>query len=501
MAGVIGEFRGIFCRVAIGIGNTEKGAHAKDAKGAMKRGACGVGVWDEVGGMKTALVWFRRDLRLTDNTALHHALREAESIVPVFTFDPQILKSPDVGGRRVAYLLACLDSLDKNLRHLGGRLILRAGDPVGVLRQLAKESGAEAVFWNKDYEPFALKRDAAVAAMCQSEGLAVRDFHDQCLQPPGGVLKQDGIPYTVFTPFSRVWKEKPVAAPLARPRSVRVPGKLFSDPLPGLESLGHKLDILLPPSGERAAGEALKAFMKEAVGRYKSCRDLPAVEGTSRMSPHLRFGTISPRVILAAAREAREKHPGSAAGVEVYVNELIWRDFYKHILHHFPHVERGSFRKEYDAIEWPNDKRLFAAWCEGRTGYPIVDAAMRQLNQTGWMHNRLRMITASFLTKDLLVDWKWGERYFMKQLLDGDLAANNGGWQWAAGTGTDAQPYFRIFNPSSQTEKFDPKEEFIRNYVPEVDSPSYARPVVVHSEQRNKALALYKAVRGEGQRI
>lgn len=447
--------------------------------------------------MKTALVWFRRDLRLTDNTALHHALREAESVVPVFAFDPKILRSPDVGGRRVAYLLACLDSLDKNLRHVGGRLVLRAGEPVSVLRALAKECGAEAVFWNKDYEPFALKRDAAVTAMCRAEGLAVRDFHDQCLQPPGEVLKKDGTPYTVFTPFSRVWLEKDSPSPLPRPRAVRVPEKIASDALPTVEALGHKLDVPLPAAGERAAADALKAFMREAVGRYKSERDLPALEGTSRLSPHLRFGTISPRTVLAAAREAREKKVGPPAEISIFINELIWRDFYKHILHHFPHVEKGAFRPEYDAIAWPNDAGLFAAWCEGRTGYPIVDAAMRQLNQTGWMHNRLRMITASFLTKDLLVDWKWGERYFMKQLFDGDLAANNGGWQWAAGTGTDAQPYFRIFNPSSQTERFDPEETFIRRYVPEVDEPSYARPVVVHSEQRNKALALYKAVRGE----
>jgi deoxyribodipyrimidine photo-lyase len=445
--------------------------------------------------MKTALVWFRRDLRLTDNTALHHALKEAEWVVPVFVFDPKILRSPDVGGRRVAFLLACLDSLDKNLRHAGGRLILREGEPIPTLRALAREVQAEAIFWNKDYEPFALKRDAAVADLCAQEGWAARTYDDQCLQPPGAVLKKDGTPYTVFTPFSRAWMEKTSPRPLPRPKTVSVPGKLASAELPTVEALGHKMDVVLPPAGERAGLDVLKAFMAGPVGSYQSKRDLPAVEGTSRLSPHLRFGSISPRTVLAAAHEARDRKIGPAGEIGVFVNELIWRDFYKHILHHFPHVERGAFRKEYDGIEWPNDRKLFSAWCEGKTGYPIVDAAMRQLNQTGWMHNRLRMITASFLTKDLLVDWKWGERYFMKQLLDGDLAANNGGWQWAAGTGTDAQPYFRIFNPSSQTERFDPEEEFIRKYVPEVGTAAYVRPVVVHSEQRNKALALYKVVK------
>jgi deoxyribodipyrimidine photo-lyase len=441
-------------------------------------------------------MWFRRDLRLTDNTALHHALRAAEQVVPVFVFDPSILDSPDIGARRVAAIIACLDSLDKNLRHLGGRLIVRRGQPLAQLRTLAREARATAVYFNKDHESYALKRDEAVAAWAREEGLEVHAYDDQCLHAPGGVLKKDGTPYTVFTPFSRAWMEKPPARPLPRPRTIPVPAGVKSDPLPTPEELKHPVDIPLPAMGERAALDRMKEFMKAHIGAYKSQRDLPALDATSRLSPYLRFGVISPRTVLAAAQEAREAKVGPQAEIQVFINELIWRDFYKHILHHFPHVETGSFRREYDAIEWPNDRGLFQAWCEGRTGYPIVDAAMRQLNRTGWMHNRLRMITASFLTKDLLVDWRWGERYFMKQLLDGDLAANNGGWQWAAGTGTDAQPYFRIFNPSSQTAKFDPEERFIRTYVPEVDNPAYPRPVVNHAEQRVKALALYKAVRG-----
>lgn len=446
--------------------------------------------------MTTALFWFRRDLRLADNTALHHALRDHGAVVPVFVFDPAILASPDVGARRVATIIACLESLDKNLRHLGGRLIVRRGEPLAQLRALAGETGAKALYWNTDYESYARKRDARVADWAQSAGLAVHTFDDQCLHAPGTVLKKDGTPYTVFTPFSRAWLEKPSPRPLPRPKAVSVPATAKSDPLPSPDELKHPVDIPLPPAGERAALDTLKAFIKNHVGAYKSQRDLPALDATSRLSPHLRFGTISARTVLAAAEQARADKAGPPAEINIFINELIWRDFYKHILHHFPHVETGSFRPEYDAIQWPNDKSLFQAWCEGRTGYPIVDAAMRQLNQTGWMHNRLRMITASFLTKDLLVDWRWGERYFMKQLLDGDLAANNGGWQWAAGTGTDAQPYFRIFNPASQTEKFDPEERFIRQYVPELDTPAYPRPVVSHAAQRVKALALYKTARG-----
>jgi deoxyribodipyrimidine photo-lyase len=448
--------------------------------------------------MKTALMWFRRDLRLTDNTALLEATMEAERVVPLFIFDPCILDSPDTGSRRVGFLIACLESLDKNLRHVGGRLVVRQGEPLEVLRAVVSEAGASAVFFNADSECYARRRDESVTAWAKGTGVVVRSFEDQCIHPPGQVLKKDGTPYTVFTPFSRAWREQSTPRPRPAPKVIKVPPEVFSDPLPRADALKHPVDIDLPPAGERAALDRMKAFMAGPVGTYQSTRNLPALDTTSRLSPYLRFGVISARTVLTAAQRALAEEPGSAAEIGAFVNELIWRDFYKHILHHFPHVETGAFRREYDAIEWPNDRRLFTAWCEGRTGYPIVDAAMRQLNTTGWMHNRLRMITASFLTKDLLVDWKWGERYFMKQLLDGDLAANNGGWQWAAGTGTDAQPYFRIFNPASQTAKFDAREEFIRKYIPELDTPDYPRPVISHAEQRNKALALYKAVRAAG---
>jgi deoxyribodipyrimidine photo-lyase len=428
--------------------------------------------------MKVALVWFRRDLRLTDNPALHAAIEAAEQVVPVFCFDPAILAAPDISSRRVGFLIECLRSLDKNLRHLGGALIVRQGDPLACLDDLARETRAEALYFNADYEGYARTRDAAAAAWARGRGLAVHPFEDQCIQAPGAVLKKDGTPYTVFTPFSRAWRERPAPRPRAAPKRLRVPAGVRSAPLPDPAALAHPVDIALPAAGERAALDTMKVFMAERIGAYQSNRDIPALDATSRLSPHLRFGVISARTVLAAAEKARAERVGPAAEINIFINELIWRDFYKHILYHFPHVETGCFRREYDALEWPNDQDLFEAWCEGRTGYPIVDAAMRQLNQTGWMHNRLRMITASFLTKDLLLNWRLGERYFMKQLLDGDLAANNGGWQWAAGTGTDAQPYFRIFNPASQTAKFDPEETFIRKYVPELDTPAYARPLL-----------------------
>jgi deoxyribodipyrimidine photo-lyase len=276
----------------------------------------------------------------------------------------------------------------------------------------------------------------------------------------------------------------------SRPAGWREPRGLA---LPSAEQLGFKVEISLPPAGEKAARERLKEFVAGDVGDYQQTRDFPARRGTSRLSPHLRLGTLSPRTVLAATEAAAKEHPGAGKSAEIFVNELIWREFYKQILWHFPHVATGSFRPQYDKLKWENDEKKFAAWREGRTGYPLVDAGMRQLNTSGWMHNRVRMVTAMFLTKDLLISWQWGERYFMQKLLDADLAANNGGWQWSAGTGTDAQPWFRIFNPTTQAEKFDPEGRYVREYVEEIDTLKYPAPIVSHAEQRVKALALFKS--------
>jgi len=443
------------------------------------------------------VVWFRRDLRVSDHVALHRACALGVPILPVFVFDPAILQSKDMGIRRLSFLLSCLDSLDANLQSLGSRLIIRKGHPEKELRDLAKESGAKRIFWNRDVEPYSRQRDEKVMEMAKAEGISAESFDDLLIHPPGSIEKGAGGPYTVFTPFSRAWLSKPPHDPLPRPKTIPAGLPVKTLPIPSSEDLGlGKCEIPLPPGGEKAAQELLRNFAAKNLRRYESIRNFPYDNATSRLSPHLRFGTISPRTVLAAARRVRAEDPDCKKQVDVFVSELIWRDFYKQILWEFPHVATGCFRREYDRVEWENDPAKFQAWCEGRTGFPIVDAAMRQLNQTGWMHNRLRMIVASFLTKDLLVSWQWGERYFMQKLLDGDLAANNGGWQWAAGTGTDAQPYFRIFNPVSQAEKFDAEGKFIAQYVPEAESLSSPAPIVDHSTQRLRALAMYKKAKG-----
>lgn len=444
-----------------------------------------------------ALLWFRRDLRVSDNTALHQACARQVPLLPVFIFDSEILSEKKVVMRRTAFLLLALESLSANLAALGAPLVLRKGNPVQVLRALVKESGAKILLFNKDIEPYSRERDEKVAAMAKEEGVELIACDDLLIHPPGKVQRVAGGPYTVFTPFSSAWQAKPPQDPLPRPTEIQgFPGVKGIFP-PTLEDLGlGKCDVPVPSAGEKSAQELLRAFVRKDICRYQSTRNFPLKDSTSHLSPHLRFGTLSPRTVLAAARRARNEDPASKREIDVFIGELIWRDFYKQILWEFPHVATRAFRPAYDKIEWENRTDWFQAWCEGQTGFPIVDAAMRQLNQTGWMHNRLRMIVSSFLTKDLLVSWQWGERYFMEKLFDGDLAANNGGWQWAAGTGTDAQPYFRIFNPTSQAEKFDPEGKFISQYVPEANSLTYPAPIVDHAAQRIRALEMYKSARG-----
>jgi len=447
--------------------------------------------------MKPILVWFRRDLRLSDNPALCQALCEGHPVLPVFVLDPALRQTPEGSPRRTAFLLRCLHSLQGNLEQAGSPLILRLGNPEDELPRLAQDCGAEAIYWNDDYNPDARHRDQRLSQACGKMGLRVKTFPDPCILAPGSVLKPDGTPYAVFTPYAKAWLATKAPAPLPRPKKIPAPGKIPTASLPAKGESGPPSDILLPAAGEKAALEQLKLYMQKHVRQYDENRDYPALDATSRLSIHLTYGTLSPRSVLAAALKTRLDHAPDRAALDVFIKELIWRDFYKTILFFHPRSATTCFKKEYDALAWENNPALFRAWCEGRTGYPLVDAAMRQLNQTGWMHNRLRMLVASFLTKDLRVCWQWGERYFMKQLLDGDLAANVGGWQWAAGTGTDAQPYFRIFNPSSQTEKFDPEGRFIARFVPELDSPEYPPPIVSHSEQRSKTLAMFQKIRNE----
>ncbi|HEV2693757.1 MAG TPA: deoxyribodipyrimidine photo-lyase [Verrucomicrobiae bacterium] len=467
--------------------------------------------------MKTVIHWFRRDLRVSDNTALNEAYKRAETVIPVFIFEDAFRTGPDVGAARLEFLLQSVESLRKNLAELGHTLIIRCGKSEEILPALCKEAGARAVFANKRYEPYTQRRDERITAALLKIDVGFELFKDAVIWEEQEVLNQSGKPYTVFTPYSKAWKGKPIPSP--RPRIQKSKSKiknLPSDDLPAdAAAAGHPLTQKIPPGGERAALELLHKFMAGPVHTYAVNRNFPAADGASCLSPHFRAGTIGIRTVIAALKKARENTtPAQAASCDVYLNELIWREFYAQVLHNFPHVTKGAFRPEYNQLKWSDDKAHFKAWCEGRTGYPIVDAAMRCLNATGTMHNRLRMIVAMFLTKDLMINWQLGERYFMQQLVDGDMAANNGGWQWSAGTGTDAAPYFRIFNPTSQAEKCDEKGEFVRRWLPELkDFPAdlihqpwenplllskskYPARIVLHEDQRDKCLAMFKAVKG-----
>lgn len=468
--------------------------------------------------MKTVIHWFRRDLRVSDNVALSEAARRAEQVIPVFILEDAFRTGPDVGAARLAFLLQSVESLQKNLAELGHRLIIRCGKSEDILPQLCKETGAQAVFANKRYEPYAQRRDERLAGILIGAGFGFELFKDAVVWEEQEILTQAGKPYTVFTPYSKAWKAKVIPPPKAKLRTANTEHRTANiqcDLLPATTAeMGYPLTQTVPPGGERAALELLRQFMAGPVYDYGTNRNFPAQAGGSHLSPHLRAGTIGIRTILAELKTARAKAASAQQpSCEVFLNELIWREFYLQVLHNFPHVTKGAFRPEYDRLAWSESREHFAAWCEGRTGYPIVDAAMRCLNATGTLHNRLRMIVAMFLTKDLLIHWQWGERYFMKQLVDGDLAANNGGWQWSAGTGTDAAPYFRIFNPVSQGEKFDAKGEFVRRWIPELASwpddlihqpwenplllaqSKYPQRIVLHEEQRPNCLAMFKAVK------
>jgi deoxyribodipyrimidine photo-lyase len=472
--------------------------------------------------MRTALWWLRRDLRLMDNQALSAALAHADRVIPVFVLDPTLLNSPYVGPKRVAFLLGGLRRLDEDLRTRGSRLIVRHGDPREELTVLMAECGAEAIFAEEDFTPYARQRDGGVA-----ERLPLHLVGGPIVHPPGTVLKAGGTPYTVFTPFSRRWRTLPppqAGVILLAPDWLPTPPEVSSLPIPEEPALPSAVPF---PPGEAEAQRRLRAFVEvddPPIYRYAKARDRLDMDGTSRLSPYLHLGMLSARQAVVAALEATAAAPDAEArkGAETWLNELIWREFFVHILYHFPHVLQQSFRANLRVISWENDEGVFASWCEGRTGYPVVDAGMRQLAQTGWIHNRARMIVASFLVKDLLIDWRWGERYFMQHLVDGDSASNNGGWQWTAGTGTDAAPYFRVFNPTLQGKKFDPQGAYVRRWVPElvrvpdkfvhqpwkmpldvqekagcVIGQGYPAPIVDHAWARERTLAAYAQARSE----
>jgi deoxyribodipyrimidine photo-lyase len=479
--------------------------------------------------LESALVWFRRDLRADDHAALYHALRAARHVWCVFVFDREILDALPRADRRVEFIRDSLVALDRELATLapGAGLIVRHAWARDEIPRLAQALHVQAVYSNHDDEPAALARDAKVRGTLAEAGIALHTSKDHVVFERSELLTGSGKPYSVFTPYKNAWLKKlepfflkayPVqkhAASLAAP-----PAELRSG-VPTLETIGFQptnLHTLKMPAGSDGA-QALLADFVHRIDDYEATRNFPAVKGPSYLSTHLRFGTVSVRALARLAWQRAQAAPKDAPGAGVWLSELIWRDFYHQILHHHPRVVGACFKPEYDRIKWdhgaPADA-LFAAWCEGRTGYPLVDAAMAQINQTGYMHNRLRMVVASFLTKDLGIDWRRGEAYFATHLNDFDLAANNGGWQWAASTGCDAQPYFRIFNPVTQSEKFDPAGKFIRRYLPQlaalpdktIHAPWLARPVdllaagvslgrdyplpvVQHAEARQRARACF----------
>ena len=494
-----------------------------------------------------ALVWLRRDLRTEDHAALHHALRAARQVWCTFVFDREILDPLRAapGGaldRRVEFIRDSLVGVDAELRALaashgviGAGLLVRHGWPAVEIPALAAALGVQAVYASHDDEPAALARDARVRGRLAEIGVALHTSKDHVVFERGEVLTQGGTPFSVFTPYKNAWLRRAddyflSAWPVARHAAALAPlpaaGPAAAETaagVPALAALGFaptNLHQLRLPSGPAGARELLADFLAR-IDSYHQTRDFPAVKGPSYLSTHLRFGTVSVRQL---AREARQRAGAGSRGAEVWLAELIWRDFYHQVLHHHPRVATQAFKPEYDRIRWEQGKAadaLFAAWCEGRTGYPLVDAAMHQINQTGYMHNRLRMVVASFLTKDLGLDWRRGEAYFARHLNDFDLAANNGGWQWAASSGCDAQPYFRIFNPVTQSQKFDPEGRFIRRYLPAlarlpdklIHAPWLARPVdlaaagvelgrdyplpvVDHAAAREKTLARYAVVKG-----
>jgi len=451
---------------------------------------------------KTVLLWLRRDLRLFDHAALFHALTSGSQVLCVFIFDRTILDTLPRTDRRVAFIWESLQQVKLELQALGSDLIIRHGAADLLIPELAAELDAAAVYANRDTEPYAIARDATVAESLASEGRTLHLFKDQVIFERDDILNLSGLMYQVFTPYKRAWlakvNEQALASYHIRPHLQQLK-PCAPTVMPTLAELGfNAIDVsALRPGMD--GGELLFNDFCQRIHQYKEARDYPAIKGVSYLSVHLRFGTVSIREL------ARSAHQIGGAGADTWLSELIWREFYQQLLWHRPELVSHTFKTEYDTLPFPNNPEFFAAWCAGLTGFPIVDAAMRQLNQTGFMHNRLRMIVASFLVKDLLIDYRWGERYFAEQLNDFDLASNNGGWQWAASTGCDAQPYFRIFNPTTQSQRFDPQGQFIRRYCPELahlDNKSihappagqanYPAPLVDHATQRNAALSLFK---------
>jgi deoxyribodipyrimidine photo-lyase len=419
--------------------------------------------------MRPIILWLRRDLRTDDQAALYHATRTGAPVIPLFLVDTDLIRHLPADGTTFDFQKEALTELGADLAALGGKLIIRHGHSLEVHKHLIRETQPAALYFNRDYEPYAIERDARVIKLYEQHDIEVRTFNDALLQEPTEVLTREGNPYVVFTPFARAWKHREAPVPLGSPAPFSTP-PLISDIIPGADSLKRARGIPEPlfRGGAKEARRRWESFLAERSQTYGHDRDFPALPGTSRLSPYLRFGCISIRRIAEECRHHALGLPETeAAGLQKYVDELIWREFYQAVLFHFPRLLSSNYRQEFDRFPWKFDEGLFTSWREGRTGFPLVDAGMRELNRTGWMHNRIRMVVASFLTKDLMHDWRLGEKVFEEKLMDIETASNNGGWQWAASTGVDPRP-LRIFNPRLQSERFDPAGNYIRLHVPEL---------------------------------
>lgn len=422
---------------------------------------------------KISIFWFRRDLRLEDNVALHNALKSNNPVVPIFIFDSDIISDLPEDDARISFIYKNLKSIHETLIKWNTNLKVYHGKPSEIWEKIVKEFDVAQVYSNKDYEPYAIQRDKTVANFLSQKNIDFKQFKDQVIFEESEVMKNDGDPYTVYTPYKNKWLEifENTSITDHPINSLQQNFHPFSSDFPTLKSIGFENSHI-----------KVKPYTFESLGEYDKVRDFPAKDETSYLSPHLRFGTVSIRKILKRALAANQ----------TFVNELIWREFFMQILFHFPRVVDANFKTKYDGVKWRNNEDEFKKWCDGKTGYAMVDAGMRQLNKTGYMHNRVRMITAGFLCKHLLIDWKWGEAYFAEKLLDYELSSNNGNWQWAAGTGCDAAPYFRIFNPMTQLQKFDPKLTYVKQWVEDFDELTYPQPIVDHKMARERALDAYK---------
>ncbi|MBM78115.1 MAG: deoxyribodipyrimidine photolyase [Crocinitomicaceae bacterium] len=418
------------------------------------------------------IFWLRRDLRLADNTALNAALNSGEKVQPIFIFDTKIINELDEDDARISFIYNQLVKIHFELLTYGSSLKVFFGNPEMIWNEITQKVTVNAVYVNRDYEPYGINRDASIKKELNKKNIPFFSFKDQVIFEKDEVIKKDGTPYTVFTPYKNKWLERFNSTNIESSKILNVEHFQKSNYVfPSLEDMGFVESNIKVPE-----------FNLSTVPDYEATRNFPHLDKTSKIGPHLRFGTVSIRTIVNKVKSKSD----------TYLSELIWREFFMQILWHFPNVVHNNFRAKYNGIEWRNNQEEFQKWCKGKTGFPIVDAGMRELNETGFMHNRVRMITASFLCKHLLIDWRWGEAYFAKKLLDYELSSNNGNWQWSAGTGCDAAPYFRVFNPYEQTKKFDPSYTYIKKWVKDINEITYPHPMVDHAEARKRAIATYK---------